>query len=66
MLAMNSAVIKDVPSRTKNTVTLLMIAEPDREQETCGTFCWRLRPVPGTLASSQDRASVLVLFSVLA
>jgi hypothetical protein len=65
-LPWNAALIKDVPSRPKDAVPVVMIAQPDREQETCVTFWLRLRPKPRTWASSQDRASVLVLFSVLA
>jgi hypothetical protein len=66
LLPWNATLITDAPSRPKDAVPVVMIVQPDKEKETRVIFWLRLRPVPRTLASSQDRASVLVLFSVLA
>ena len=62
----NAQLVSGEVSRPKDAIPIRMTAKPDKEEATNMVFWLRAKNVPRTLASSQDRASVLVPFWTLA
>lgn len=66
LLPFSTSIIGSDQARPKDAVPVTMIVYPEKEEKSSMTFWMRMRALPKSLASSQDRAVVLIPFWALA